>query len=153
MKKILVVGFACLSLLAVAQTNGTGATASKNTKASASRDAASGQASGKKSSADRESSAPSVSEVTVKKPVAPGRESSQPSVSEATVKAPSGTQGHVAVGDVNGDGMPDRAASKGSSSGTRQTTNGEVAKGQTSGKRQHEPLQIKKVIDKASPKL
>lgn len=153
MKKILVVGFACMTLLAVAQTNGNGVAASKNTKAAVSRDAASGHATGKRSSSDRESSAPSVSEVTAKAPVASGRESSQPSVSEATVKAPSEAQKHVAIGDVNGDGMPDRAASRGSSSSKGQTANSDVARGQASGKRQHQPLQIKKEIDKASPKL
>lgn len=168
MKKILIVGFACLSLIAAAQTNGTGAATSKNTKTTAGRDAASGQASGRQApsgkSADRESSAPSVSEVTVTKPAATGRESSQPSVSEATVKAPTSGQTHVATGDVNGDGMPDVAKSNGSSSGSGQNAaintshsnikNGrEAASGQASGKRQHEPLQIKKEIDKASPKL
>lgn len=168
MKKVLVVGFACLSLIAAAQTNGTSTAASKNTKATAPRDAASGQASGRQApsgkSADRESSAPSVSEVVVTKPGATGRESSQPSVSEATVKAPTGGQTHVATGDLNGDGMPDVAKSNGSSSGNGQNSainnshsnikNGrEVASGHASGKRQHEPLLIKKEVDKASPKL
>jgi hypothetical protein len=154
MKKILIVGFACLPLIAVAQTNGTGAAASKNTKASGSREVASGKASGKRGSSDRESSAPSVSEVTMKAPTRGGRESSQPSVSEATVKAPSGGQGHVATGDLNGDGMPDVAASKGSSNGKGQNSaNDSLAHGQTSGKRQHEPVRIKKEIDATSPKL
>lgn len=153
MKKILIVGFACLSLLAVAQTSGNSKTAARNTTATAPRDAASGQASGKRGSTSRESSTPSVSEVTAKAPTNNGRESSQPSVSEATAKAPSGKQGHVVAGDVNGDGMPDIAASKGSSNNAGQTIHRDVATGQASGKRQHQPIQIKKEIDKASPKL
>ncbi len=152
MKKMLVVGFACLSLLAVAQTSGNSKTAAKNAKAPAPQNAAAGQAPTKGTSADRESSSPSVSEVTVKARASNGRESSQPSVSEATVKAPSSKQGHVVAGDVNGDGMPDVAASKGSSSGKGQT-NRDAASGQATGKRQHQPIQIKKEIDKASPKL
>ncbi len=150
MKKILLVGVVCFSMLAFAQTNGSSAT-TKNPKGP--REAASGQASGKQGKpAARESSAPSVSEITVTKASASGREASVPSVSEATVKAPSNGQAHVATGDLNGDGMPDRAASHGSSSGKGQNAN-EVAHGQMSGKRQHEPVQIKKELDKASPKL
>ncbi len=150
MKTILVVGVVCFSMTAFAQTNGTSA-ATKNTKSP--REAASGQASGKQSKpAGRESSAPSVSEITVKKPSGSDREASVPSVSEVTLKAPNNGQAHVATGDLNGDGMPDRAASQGSSNGQGQNAN-VTAHGQTSGKRQHQPVQIKKEVDKASPKL
>lgn len=161
MKKILIVGFACLSLVAVAQTSKTGAAGSNNTKVSGPRDAASGQASGKQApagkSADRESSAPSVSEVVMKAPSGKGRESSQPSVSEAVAKAPSGGQGRVATGDLNGDGRPDLAATAGASSGKGQNTgtnkSRDQATGQASGKRQHAPVKIQKEVDATSPKL
>jgi hypothetical protein len=146
-KGILVVGFACLSLVAVAQSNATSGQ-SKAGKTVSPRDAASGQASGKAApsgkSADREGSTPSVSEVVVTKP--------------------SGSKTKVATGDVNGDGTTDAAASAASNSGNGQnaainTSHSNIksprdaASGQASGKRQHGVVQIKKTVDAASPKL
>jgi hypothetical protein len=69
---------------------------------------------------------------------------------------------HVATGDVNGDGRPDvavsnknsahatEAAASASSSSNVQAPR-DVATGQASGKRQHQPLTITKSVDKATP--
>jgi len=56
---------------------------------------------------------------------------------------------NVAVGDVNGDGVPDAVATKTGSS--KDQTSHDAATGQTSGKRQHEPITIVKETDKATP--
>jgi hypothetical protein len=64
---------------------------------------------------------------------------------------------HVATGDVNGDGAPDAAASKNSAHATEALATGsstgqaprDAAKGQTTGKRQHQPVTITKEADKA----
>jgi hypothetical protein len=69
---------------------------------------------------------------------------------------------HVAVGDVNGDGVADAVATKNSGHATEaaaSATTGsskapapvDAASGQTSGKRQHEPITITKETDKATP--
>jgi len=87
-KEILTAGFACLSLIAAAQSSGNSSQSSSATRVSSPRDIATGQASGK-------------------------RESSTPSVSEVSVKSPSSANQRVATGDVNGDGSPDVAANPG----------------------------------------
>jgi len=75
----------------------------------------------------------------------------------------SGTKpSNVAAGDVNGDGVPDAVATKNSghaSEAAASATAGssenqashDAATGQTSGKRQHEPVAITKEVDKATP--
>ena len=105
------------------------------------------------------------------------RESSSPSVSEVTLTKPANGSKPVATGDVNGDGHADRAASRnsghasesvngagressspsvsevvvtkpasgGSSNGAR-----DVASGQVTGKRQHDPVTVQKRPDAAS---
>ncbi len=152
--KILIAGVACLSLVAMAQSTSSSKPNSTKGSAHASSAKANNPAG---SSADRESSTPSVSEVTLKAR-AHGRESSSPSVSEAVVKAPSNGQTHVIAGDVNGDGHADLAAT-GSSNDHGQKTNTvqvqsprDIASGQASGKRQHKPVQVRKEIDAAGPK-
>jgi hypothetical protein len=55
----------------------------------------------------------------------------------------------VSVGDVNGDGSPDKAASS-SSHTTVQPR--DAASGMPTGKRQHNPISVTKEVDKASPK-
>ncbi|MFZ1919039.1 MAG: hypothetical protein WAU58_15805 [Terriglobales bacterium] len=140
-KEILVVGFACLSVIAVAQSSGTKGQSSNAGKSANSRNAASAQASGKAApagkSTNRESSSPSVSEVVMTKPAGKSadRESSSPSVSEVAVTKPAGNKTTVAAGDVNGDGHADVAAS-----------------GHPTGKRQHNPVVVTKQTDAASPK-
>jgi Type VI secretion system effector, Hcp len=147
-KEILVVGFACLSLIAAAQSNGTSGQSSNASKSVAPRDSSSGHASGKSAPAGKSTD----------------REGSTPSVSEVVVTKPSGNKTRVATGDVNGDGTSDVAATGGSGSGNGQnaainTSHSNIksprdaASGHASGKRQHEPVQIKKTVDAASPKL
>jgi type VI protein secretion system component Hcp len=70
----------------------------------------------------------------------------------------------VATGDVNGDGAPDLAASKNSAHATESATSTasgssnvqgsrDAASGQMAGKRQHQPMTVKKEVDKATPLL
>jgi hypothetical protein len=62
---------------------------------------------------------------------------------------------HVATGDVNGNGAPDMAANSAHATealATRSSTDQaprDAAKGQTTGKRQHQPVTITKEADKA----
>ena len=198
MKKRLLIGaFACLASMAIAQSSTSQTTSS--TKETKPRDLATGQASGKTASprggqAGRESSAASVSELTVTKPGTNGRESSAPSISELTVSKPttnressqpsvsevtaqassdtiagnhkkgwdpepkrdivgkaekdSNGQPRVATGDVNGDGKAD-AAINNSHSNIKNSK--DLATGQASGKRQHEPVTFQKEAGTTSP--
>jgi hypothetical protein len=69
---------------------------------------------------------------------------------------------HVATGDVNGDGHAKLTATKSSGHATESNavlTNGsnaqgsrDAASGLASGKRQHQPLTVKKEVDSSSPK-
>jgi len=151
--RILIVGaLACLSAVAVAQSDQTKDKAPAQDQAATSRDAASGQASGKRMHKP----------VTVTAEV--GRKAS---TGKATGKSasddwqapvaksidPKSTQGQprVAAGDVNGDGKADVAAPKAPGKPTLQNTAAssagsdvksprDIATGQMSGKRQHEPV-------------
>ena len=70
----------------------------------------------------------------------------------------------VANGDLNGDGVPDMAASKNSAHATESATStasgssnaqasSDAASGHATGKRQHDPMTVKKEVDKATPLL
>jgi type VI protein secretion system component Hcp len=70
----------------------------------------------------------------------------------------------VATGDVNGDGVPDVAASRNSAHATESATSTasgssnvqgsrDAASGQMAGKRQHQPMTVKKEVDKTTPLL
>lgn len=70
----------------------------------------------------------------------------------------------VATGDVNGDGAADVAASKNSAHATESATSTasassnvqgsrDAASGQATGKRQHQPMTVRKEVDKATPLL
>ena len=176
-KKILIAAFACLSAMAMAQSsNNDAASASKETKP---RDVATGQASGKTASQPGQVTAPrdlATGQASGKRQYAPviirkvtdddpaaaqtnnppqnnggqaNRESSAPSVSEIVVtKATDKAVPQVSKGDVNGDGKAD-AAINNSHSNIKNSK--DVATGQASGKRQHEPITIKKELDPASP--
>ncbi|HET6177241.1 MAG TPA: hypothetical protein VFE61_09930 [Candidatus Sulfotelmatobacter sp.] len=152
--KILIVGaLACLSAMAVAQSDQSKHKTATQDQSAASRDAASRQASGKR----------------MHKPItvtaeASGQDAQNGKVSGKTAaddwQAPSAkttdpktaqAQPRVAAGDVNVDGKADAAAPKNPAQGTAQkatvsTTNSnvmnprDVATGQASGKRQHEPV-------------
>jgi hypothetical protein len=151
--KILMVGaLACLSAVAVAQSDQSKDKASAQDQASTSRDAASGQASGKRmhkpvtvtaevgvqDAATGKATGKSASD-DWQAPVA--KTSQQPKITE--------NKSRVAVGDVNGDGKADVAAPKtpatAQSSAASSTSSDvksprDMATGQSSGKRQHEPV-------------
>lgn len=113
----------------------------------ATRDAASSQALGNKSAQDHwDQTAVSTTTPAVVKPVS----------SSSDTKA----QPRVAVGDVNGDGVADAAASKNSAHATEAATSSaagaspaqaprDAATGQASGKRMHKPVVITKESDKS----
>lgn len=157
--KILLVGFACLSLVAVAQEQSSSAREAK-----AARDVASGQASGKQASTHE-----------VKSPrdaatgQASGRRTNQKAGEtandgaasrEASTGKATGRQGvRVSVGDVDGDGKADVAATENSSDATKPDSGAKTipvsiktprdsATGQATGKRQHSPMTVTKQSDK-----
>src|SRR2546427_160608 len=152
--KILLLGFACLSLVAVAQTNEKQSKEKQNQAAAAvksPRDVATGQASGKARSDQK----------VVHRDLA----ARDPQSGKATGKKMAQDDWHqqrVAVGDVNGDGKADVTANGSAhASGQNAVINNshsniknsrEIMTGQASGKRQHQPLTVSKEVDKASPK-
>lgn len=149
-KILIVAAFAALSAVAMAQS-----APSKDKKPAQGATAASGQASGKRmhqpmaTTPDNSKAAPIGG--------SHDRESSAPSVSEVVMTKPASDPKRVATGDVNGDGRADVAATAGSAKGNGQGTsnNGssasDVASGHATGKRQHEPVTVQKQQDSASP--
>jgi len=148
--KILMVGaLACLSAFAVAQADQSKDKAPAQDQAAASRDAASGQASGKRMhkpitvTAEVGAQAAETSKPTGKSAMddwqTPAAKTSQPKITE-------NNKSRVAAGDVNGDGKADVAAPKASVQNTAASSSSDVksprdmATGQSSGKRQHEPV-------------
>jgi len=146
--KILVVGaLACLSAVAVAQSDQSKDKAPAQDQAAASRDAASGQASGKRMhkpmtvTAEVGAQAAEPNKPTNKSASddwqTPTAKTSQPKITE-NKKA-------VAAGDVNGDGKADVAAPKATVQNPAASSRSDVksprdmATGQSTGKRQHEP--------------
>src|SRR5437899_10985416 len=152
--KILVLGFACLSLVAVAQTNEKQSKEKQNQAAAAvksPRDVATGQASGK-----------AMSDQKVLHRDLAAREAQSGKATGKKMAQDDWHQQRVAVGDVNGDGKADVTASS-SAQGSRQNAavntshsnikkSREIRRGQPSGKRQHQPMTVSKEVDKASPK-
>ncbi|SRR5579864_2966348 len=151
-KILMVAAFAALSAVAMAQSAPT-----KDKKPAQGATAASGQASGKRMHQ------PMVTPQDSSKGTPIGgshdRESSAPSVSEVVMTKPASDPKPVATGDVNGDGRADVAATSGSAKGSGQggsnngNSNGasDVASGHPTGKRQHEPVTVQKQQDSASP--
>ena len=160
--KILVVGFACLSVVAAAQSNEKKEQPSSSSTVVSPRDAASGQASGKRMHKP----------MTIQKEYdAAGREASTgkatgktmaqddwqaTSVSSAPESKPKSTR--VAAGDLNGDGKADVAATQNGQAQGQNAANSrsdvksprDLATGQASGKRQHQDLTVTKSSDKAA---
>jgi hypothetical protein len=135
--KILMVGaLACLSAVAVAQSDKSKEKAPSQEQATAPRDAASGQASGKRmhkpitvtAEVGKEASTGSGKSANDDWQ-APAAKSSQPKPAE--------NQPRVAAGDVNGDGKADAPKNPGTSSDVKSPR--DMATGQASGKRQQEP--------------
>ena len=171
MNKILLVGLVCLSLGAFAQSNADQGQTS-NTKTSTSRDAASGQASGRSLQQSnvihRDLAARNQAAGKTTSGTSNGNKSATDDWSTSTAKASGSSNGsnggvRVATGDVNGDGHADLTNAKSSghatekdavmNSGTTVQGPRDAATGQASGKRQHQPLTIRKEVDAASPKL
>jgi hypothetical protein len=163
MNKILLVGFVCVSLGAFAQSSTdqgqtpqgqTPNAKTANTKtAAAPHDAATGQTAGKRmhKPVEMQQEAGAAGQATETKG---GKTASDDWTAPAAAKTNSSNNGqpstHVATGDVNGDGQPDLTATK--SSGSTPSPK-DAASGQATGKRQHEPVTVKKEVDAASPKL
>ena len=154
--KILVLGFACLSLVAVAQTNEKQSKEKqKQNQAAAAvkspRDVATGQASGKAMSDQK----------VVHRDLA-ARDAQSGKATGKKMAQDDWHQQRVAVGDVNGDGKADVTANGSAhASGQNAVINNshsniknqrDMATGQASGKRQHQPMTVSKEVDKASPK-
>lgn len=143
--KILVMGFACLTLTAVGQSNGSQNQASSPSEVKAPRDAASGQSSGKRmhkplvfkqDATAREAATGKATGKTMahddwQARTAKSSDTKGQSVSTGDVNqdgaagrsktAPSSTgQTRVATGDLNGDGRADVAATKSSGHATEQ---------------------------------
>jgi len=137
-KKVLVVGFACLSAVAVAQSGGSqqksASPSASSQEVTSPRDVATGQASGKRM--HKPITVSSQDETAVRE--SPSKASlGQTAVRESPSKASLGkTSVRVAAGDVNGDGSPDVAAS--SSSEVKSPR--DLATGQASGKQAQQPV-------------
>ena len=158
----------------VGQPAGSNAALNSSNDVTAPRDLATGQASGKRqhepirlqnvteenaasktpqannNQTSRESSTPSVSEIVVTK--ASDRKTTAQDNWQAPAKTPASQTSDgstnqwpskVATGDVNGDGKADVTLSNGSSNVTKPR---DLATGQASGKRQHEPVTIQKEV-------
>ena len=152
--KILVLGFACLSLVAVAQSNEKQSKEKQNQPAAAvksPRDIATGQASGRAMSDQK----------VVHRDLA-ARDAQSGKATGKKMAQDDWHQQRVAIGDVNGDGKADVTASGAAhASGQNAAVNTshsniknsrEIMTGQASGKRQHQPMTVSKEVDKASPK-
>ena len=151
--KILVLGFACLSLVAVAQSNEKQSKEKQNQPAAVKspRDIATGQASGKAMSDQK----------VVHRDLA-ARDAQSGKATGKKMAQDDWHQQRVAVGDVNGDGKADVTANGSAhASGQNAAVNTshsniknqrDMATGQASGKRHHQPMTVSKEVDKASPK-
>jgi hypothetical protein len=160
-RKILVVGLACLSAVAVAQSSGNQTNEKKKpaetaTQPIAPRDHASGLPTGKQAAPSAKTDGKTTASDDWDLAKGKGAKTSAASWDLATGKgsrtaAPQGSDSnsvHVAVGDVNGDGKADVTTpnNSGPSKGqnppadkTKVQSPRDAATGQASGKRQHEP--------------
>lgn len=170
-RKILIIGFASLSLFAAAQSqsNDSKGQSSKPAEVKRPRDVATGQASGRRVEkaadhgivhrdlATRESPTRQSTGTTAQdnsqqtKAVSSGNPANVKNVSAADLNR-DGKADRGATGDVNGDGVPDAAAAKNSGHATEHqavATPRDAASGMATGKRQHEPVRIVKESDKS----
>lgn len=166
MKKILFVGFVCLSLSAFAQSSsGQGQVSKGDTPAA--KDSASGQLSGKRMhkpiTMQDQATGQASGKIDRNKTASDDWEA--PGVAaKGSSKSSNGSKGEsrVATGDVNGDGHADLTTTKGSGNATAKSAvmssssssqnSRDAATGQASGKRQHQPVVIHKEVDASSPK-
>jgi hypothetical protein len=155
MNKILLVGFVCISLGAFAQSSANQGQSpnAKTTTAAAPQDTATGQTAGKRMHKPVEmqkEAAPSGQATETK-----GGKTANDAWTKSTAAKPNGSNNgqpstRVATGDVNGDGRADLTATK--SSGSAPSPK-DAASAQPTGKRQHEPVTVRKEVDAATPKL
>ncbi len=165
MNKLLLVGFVCLSLGAFAQTSaGQGQTSNGNTDAA--KDTASGAVSGKrmhKPLAVQQNGATGDSTAGT---IHGGKSATDDWTARSAAKSSGSSNGsnngsnngqasaHVATGDVNGDGKADLTPAKNSGHATEKNavlnssssvqSPRDAATGQASGKRQHDPVVVRK---------
>ena len=131
--KILIAAFAGLSLVAAAQSTTNKQKTKTSTTQTPSKDAAKDQRSGNKTAHDDWQ-----------------QTAAKPASGSNTKPAP------VAIGDVNGDGRMDVAASNNSAPATgssKDHASRDAASGQATGRRQHQPITITKEVDKASTRV
>jgi hypothetical protein len=162
--KILIVGFACLSLAAVAQSNDDKKQAPSSTEVASPRDAASGQASGKRMHKPITVTAEAGLDGASKEAGKPTNKSAADDWQAQSKSAPKGTPTvkRVAAGDVNGDGRADAAATSSGKPASGQAASGQpsgqnanvksprdMATGQASGKRAQAPAASSK--DQSAP--
>lgn len=165
--RILLAALAGLSVVAAAQSQtNQQKPKSSTTPTQISRDAASGQASGRleqKNIVHRDLATRNVATGQ-----AMGNKTAQDDWTQRVAKPGSSSSdtkpSHVAVGDVNGDGRADVAlSSKGSAHATeavasttsvssKDQSSRDAASGQLTGRRQHQPITITKEVDKATPR-
>jgi hypothetical protein len=166
MKKMLLVGFVCLSLGAFAQSSADQGQTSNAKTAAAPRDAASGQASGKRmhQTVTIQPDAAAKDQATGKanggKTAMDDWSSSAAAKGNGSKNGQSGTR--VATGDVNGEGKADLTPAKNSGHATEKNavmnSNSSVqsprdaATGQASGKRVHQPATTTKQSDDGTKK-
>lgn len=147
--KILIAASIGLSLFAAAQSQtDTQKPKTSTAQTQTAREAASGQPSGKKSAQDDWSQKTAVSTTN------------KANTKPVSVNSDTKAKTRVATGDVNGDGAADATAGKNSAHATESfsSTNSaasskdqhprDVATGQASGKRQHQPMTVHKADDK-----
>jgi len=155
--RILIVGaLACLSAVAVAQSDQNNKAPVQGQTANT-PDSASGQTAGKRMHKPMVMSTDASSKPAASTLGTGGKTANDDWTTAAKSDPKTGNgQTRVATGDVNGDGMPD-ATAKNSGHATEAITPAaassnatqprDVASGQTSGKRQHEPVAVTKASD------
>lgn len=143
-KRILVAGFAMLSLFAAAQSQskGTNDAPAPASEVKAPRDHATGQASGQKNIVHRDLAARDAATGHASGKVTPHDDwqtkNAVSTGSTATVKP-------VAAADVDGDGQTDKTEAEQSNAHVQSPR--DVATGQASGKRQHKPISVQKEVE------
>ncbi len=162
--RIVIAALVGLSLFAAAQSQNDKQKPKPSTGETQSpRDAASGQATGpleQKNVVHRDLAARDVATGQ-----ASGNKTAHDDWQQSVAKPASSSSGtkpsHVATGDVNGDGVPDAAATKNSGHASEAVASAaassenqaprDAASGQASGKRMHQPITIVKETDKSTP--
>lgn len=159
-KKILISVLACMSVVAIAQSDNAKQKPASSTAVAAPRDSASGLPSGKRQYAPVVIRKASGDNVAAPHDAQSGQASGQVAATKLTSAQPAITDNkkttsakgqdgsgetRVAVGDVNGDGKADATTQSGVTSPRDSST------GMATGKRQHQPITITKEVGATSP--